>query len=110
MSTDGDAHASSRELGGGKFEVRITATASKVRADELGAEHTVPLDDLIDVGVLDENGEPIAVERRRVKSENVEATLVVDRKPAKAGIDPMNELIDRKPDDNVVDAEPASGP
>jgi len=27
---------------------------------------------------------------------------VVDQLPAQAGIDPLNKLIDRKPDDNVV--------
>ena len=28
--------------------------------------------------------------------------LTVDRKPVKAGIDPLNKLIDRKPGDNTV--------
>jgi ABC-2 type transport system permease protein len=32
-------------------------------------------------------------------------TLVVDKLPAKAGIDPLNKLIDRNPDDNVVKVE-----
>jgi hypothetical protein len=32
-------------------------------------------------------------------------TIVVDAAPAKAGIDPMNKLVDRLPDDNVVRVE-----
>jgi hypothetical protein len=28
--------------------------------------------------------------------------LTVDKIPAQAGIDPLNKLMDRKPDDNVI--------
>jgi hypothetical protein len=35
----------------------------------------------------------------------VTVTLVTDVVPAKAGIDPLNKLIDRDPDDNVVKVE-----
>src|SRR5438105_7524235 len=31
--------------------------------------------------------------------------ILVDKEPAKAGIDPLNKLIDRVPDDNVVKVE-----
>lgn len=30
-------------------------------------------------------------------------TIVVDRQPTRAGIDPYNKLIDRIPDDNMID-------
>jgi len=33
-------------------------------------------------------------------------TLTVEGRPAKAGIDPLNKLIDRKPEDNVIKVEP----
>jgi hypothetical protein len=32
-------------------------------------------------------------------------TVVVNGRPAKAGIDPDNKLIDRKPDDNMINVE-----
>jgi hypothetical protein len=32
-------------------------------------------------------------------------TIVVDRLPAKAGIDPLDKLIDRHPDDNLVSVD-----
>ena len=54
------------------------------------------------IGVVDAKGEPIALERRRIDREESTFTLTVDRRPAKAGIDPLNKLIDRKPDDNTV--------
>ena len=32
-------------------------------------------------------------------------TVIVGNRPGKAGIDPDNKLIDRKPDDNMVTVE-----
>ena len=36
-------------------------------------------------------------------------TVTVDREPAKAGIDPMNKLVDRMPEDNVIAVEKKEG-
>jgi aminopeptidase N len=99
--------AGARRRPDGKFEVTIRATAGKVRAGDLGEEHEVPLKDWIEFGVDDENGNPLARERRLVERRLVErrqqtVTLVVDGRPARAGIDPDNKLIDRKPTDNMV--------
>jgi ABC-2 type transport system permease protein len=94
--------ASAKPLAGGKYEVSVKVIAKKRVADELGKERDVALADLIDVGVLDAKGEPIVLERRRIDREQSTFTFTVDRKPAKAGIDPLNKLIDRKPDDNTV--------
>ena len=97
-----------RPLAGGKFEVTIKVFAKKRIADEQGKETDARLADLIDVGVLDEAGEPLALERKRITAEESTFTMVVDRKPAKAGIDPLNKLIDRRPDDNTVAVTAAS--
>jgi ABC-type transport system involved in multi-copper enzyme maturation permease subunit len=86
----------------GKYEVTVTVVAKKLRAGELGAETEVPIDDVIDIGVLDKDGTAIALERRRLTSPEATFTLVVDSEPHKAGIDPLNKLIDRQPEDNVV--------
>ena len=101
--------ASARALAGGKYEVSVTVIAKKRVADELGKEQDVALGDLIDVGVVDAKGEPIVLERRRIDREESTFTFTVDRKPAKAGIDPLNKLIDRKPDDNTVAVTIAGG-
>ncbi|MGZ3182591.1 MAG: ABC transporter permease/M1 family aminopeptidase [Telluria sp.] len=89
----------------GKYDVTITAAALKLQADELGVEKEVPLNDYIDFGVDDRDGHPLARERRLVTNKYPVVTLVVAGKPAKAGIDPDNKLIDRKPNDNMVDVE-----
>ena len=89
----------------GKYEVTMTLVARKVRANEIGAETEVPMDDHVDVGVLDADGVPLALEKRRIDRNELEVVMVVDKAPAEAGIDPLNKLIDRKPEDNVVKVE-----
>jgi aminopeptidase N len=93
------------EVAGGKFEVKVTAKARKVEASGTGAESELKLADWVDVGVLDEDGKPLYLEKVQVTKEDVEFTALVDRRPAKAGLDPLNKLIDRKPDDNTVAVE-----
>ena len=71
----------------------------------LGEEKEAPLKDFIDVGVDDKDGNPLLRERRLVEDKALTYTLVVSGRPAKAGIDPDNKLIDRKPGDNMIDVD-----
>jgi ABC-2 type transport system permease protein len=98
--------ATMKELAGGKWEVTMKLVAKKRVADELGKETDVALDDLIDVGVIDEKGDAIAVEKKRIKAEETSFTMTVDKRPVKAGIDPLNKLIDRRPEDNATVVTP----
>ena len=43
----------------------------------------------------------IAVERRQIHSGRQTITMVVDREPKVAGVDPFNKRIDRNSDDNL---------
>ena len=86
----------------GKFVVTLTASAGKHRANDQGKEQDVPLDDYIEFGVDDADGKPLIREWRKVSASAVTVHMVVDRLPARAGIDPDNKLIDRKPRDNMV--------
>jgi hypothetical protein len=101
--------ASAKPLPGGRYEVTVKVAAKKRVADELGKEQEAPLADLIDIGAVDDKGEAIAIGRHRIDHEHNSFVFTVDRKPAKAGIDPMNKLIDRKPDDNTVAVTFAGG-
>lgn len=86
--------------------LEMKVIARKVQSDELGAEQEAPLQDIIDIGALDAEDKPIAIERRRFdRSGESEVTLVVDRAPARAGIDPLYTLVDRNERDNTVRAE-----
>jgi hypothetical protein len=97
--------ATARKRADGKYEVTLKVHASKLRADELGAEKEVPIRDLIDLGVDDKDGNSLLRERKLMSQKEGVYTLVVNGRPAKAGIDPDNKLIDRKPDDNMIAVE-----
>ena len=86
----------------GNFEVRVKVASHKYRADELGVENEIPIDDHIDIGVLDEDGNYLYLQKHRIDTSESEIIIQVDGRPAKAGIDPLNKLVDRKPRDNVI--------
>jgi len=89
----------------GKYQVHLVVEAKKFRADGRGQEHSVALNDMIDIGVLDADGKYLYLEKHKIDREKTEFTLTVDKLPAMAGIDPVDKLIDRNPDDNVMAVE-----
>jgi len=86
----------------GKYQVKLAVVAKKMQADGKGEEHPVPVHDLIDVGVLDADGKYLYLQRHKIEQEQTELNLTVDKLPARAGIDPLDKLIDRNPDDNLI--------
>jgi ABC-type transport system involved in multi-copper enzyme maturation permease subunit len=94
--------AKAKALADGRYEVTLKVVAKKRRADALGKEDDVPLADWIDIGVLDADGKPLFLEKRKIEHEETEFTVTVAGKPARAGIDPFNKLIDRRPEDNTI--------
>jgi len=96
------ASAISRRRPDGKYEVTIDAHAGKLKVTDGGEEQPMALQDYIEFGVDDRNGKPLARERRLVTQAAQQLTLVVGGMPGRAGIDPDNKLIDRKPNDNML--------
>jgi hypothetical protein len=94
--------ASAREIGAGKYEVKLKVEAKKFKADGFGVEKAVPLADWIDIGVLDAKGQALYLAKHKIEKPETELTLMVNGAPAKAGIDPWNKLVDRTPEDNVI--------
>jgi len=94
--------ARARRRADGRWEVTIEATARKLRADGNGRETEVPLADWIEIGVLGRDDAPLYLNKHKVERGAVKLTVVVRGEPRRAGIDPYNKLIDRKPDDNQV--------
>jgi hypothetical protein len=90
---------------GDQFEVVLDLSSRKLRADSLGNETQIPINDWIDIGVYtdDSKGEDSLVYLRKhlITQEAYQVKIMVDAKPSKAGIDPLIKLIDRHPDDNV---------
>ena len=52
--------------------------------------------------MLDADNQPLYLEKRKIEHEENAFTIIVDKKPVRAGIDPYNKLIDRRPKDNTV--------
>ena len=96
----------------GKFKVDLWVRARKLRADSLGEETEMAMRDWIDIGVYaepprgtktpDSNGIPLHFVKQRVDSGPQHFTMVVDRKPYRAGIDPLHKLTDRISANNTV--------
>ncbi|MBL0047632.1 MAG: ABC transporter permease [Bacteroidetes bacterium] len=83
------------------YKVKITVTAQKFYADSVGNETKVKMNDWVDIGAVDENDKLIYSKRVRITKSPMDFEFTLAQKPAKAGIDPMNKLIDRDTDDNL---------
>lgn len=108
--------ATYKELGNDMYEVTLEFSSAKTVADSLGTEKDLPLTEWIDIGVYGE--EPakanaqgykfaplLYLEKHQITKEKSTLKVKVKGKPVKAGIDPLNKLIDRHPDDNVKKVE-----
>jgi hypothetical protein len=86
----------------GKYDVTLELETHKHQADALGVEQEVPLHDWLPVGVLDAKGAALVLEPRKFDQPRTTLTVVADGVPARAGVDPLNELVDRIPEDNLM--------
>jgi len=95
--------AIAKKLKNGKYEVNIEIEASKIKADSIGNETKVGLNEWIDIGVFSDTDEKNLIHQRRVKINDsiMSFTMIVDSLPVKAAIDPRHILIDRVFDDNI---------
>lgn len=94
---------------GGGWRTTLYVDASKVRADSIGRQTPIPMDDLVEVGVFAEQtagaagfGETLYLKQHRIRSGKQTITVVVPRRPAQAGADPYRKFIERMRDDNVA--------
>ena len=60
------------------------------------------MNDMFDLGVLVADGKYLYLQKHKIDQEKTYITVTVDKVPATAGIDPVDKLIDRNPDDNVI--------
>jgi hypothetical protein len=90
------------QLPDGKYQVNISVELKKYRADGRGEEHQIPAHDWVDIGVVGTDGKYLYLKKQKIDGDSANFQVVVDKLPYKAGIDPLNKLIDRAPDDNLV--------
>ena len=92
----------------GRYEVTLDVVAKKVRADSVGRETEIRMNDLVEIGVFaagkggEALGEALYLTRHRIRSGKQTIRITVPREPARAGIDPYRKLIDREREDNMV--------
>lgn len=87
---------------GDKFHVTLKGQSSKFHADDQGRETAAEMNDFVDVGLYDEKGEPIYLNKHKLHAGANTVEVVVDRAPFRGGFDPVNKLIDRVSDDNLI--------
>ena len=108
--------ATYKELENNMYEVTLELSSKKTVADSLGQETDLPLTEWVDIGIYGEEPEEanaegykfaplLYLEKHQITKENSTITVKVKGKPVKAGIDPLNKLIDRHPEDNVEKVE-----
>ena len=101
---------SRRDDGRYVLELEVEAQKHRLMTGVTGTAGNLPVDlaDLIEIGVVDEQGAPVAIEKRWIRESPATFELVLDAPPARAGIDPLHVLIDADPDDNVIAATAAA--
>jgi ABC-2 type transport system permease protein len=95
---------------GGKWRVSVTVHARKLEATEKGEEKEVPMNNFADIGLFSSNpagtdfpsSDVILLQRHRVVSGSQTFEFIVSRKPAFAGINPYNKLVERNTNDNFL--------
>jgi len=102
----------SEKLSDTQYKVTLTIETKKFRADSLGGETEIPINDWIDVGVFGSVKEDkhfvrkaFYFKKHKFTKPSTTLELIVDvekgQKPSEGGIDPYNKLIDRHPNDNT---------
>ena len=88
-----------------KFIVNLDLSTKKMESDSLGLSTQIEISDWIDVGVYatDEEGNEklIYLKKHKFTEDDTSISIEVNQKPSSAGVDPLNKLIDRNPEDNT---------
>jgi ABC-2 type transport system permease protein len=98
--------ATAKKLPNGQYEVSMKVHAGKAYVDGKGKQTLAKPDIPIEIGVFaaspgaGKDGKPLYLEKRMLANGDSTIKVIVGGKPALAGIDPYNELIDKVSSDN----------
>jgi aminopeptidase N len=92
----------------GEYRVTIDVAARKTRANSVGTETEVRMDDPVDIGVFAPGGDngvgqQLYLKQHRIRTGKQTISITVAQEPARAGIDPYRKLIERQRHDNVIE-------
>jgi hypothetical protein len=102
---------SCKKLDNGKFEVTIQVESKKYKADELGKESEVAVNDYIEIGAFakpdkgKKYGKTLYRKLVHINKKENSFTFITDEAPEKAGIDPFSLMVDRMPKDNLKEVK-----
>lgn len=91
----------------GKYEVTIQVECRKLKADDLGKETEVPINDYIEIGAFakpesgKKYGKTLYRSKVHITQKNNTFSFITAEKPELAGVDPCSLLVDRNPEDNL---------
>ncbi|KAA1247636.1 M1 family aminopeptidase [Aquimarina sp. RZ0] len=107
--------ATTLQLENGTYETTFIVDSKKIYYDDKGKEkRTDDTTNYIEIGLFGEDivddqdvplKNPYYLERKWLKPGENKFTVITDKKPEKAGIDPYNKLIDRNSNDNLKRVE-----
>ena len=77
--------------------------SKKIRADSIGNEKSVPLNEWVDIGFFTDKNEKELIGQKRIKiaQNKTNISFQLDSLPLKAAIDPRHLLIDKVYSDNI---------
>jgi len=88
-----------------KYKVTLKVQSRKIESDGSGNETQLPLHDLIEIGVFHgkkDEEKPLYLKKEWLTKATQTFEIIVDRPPTRAGIDPLNKLIDRPRESGVL--------
>ena len=95
--------AEAKELENGKYEITLEIESKKNKADSIGNEKSVLLDEWVDIGFFTDKDEKELIGQKRIKiaQNKTNISFQLDSLPLKAAIDPRHLLIDKVYSDNI---------
>lgn len=84
------------------YRVSFKFNGKKYYSDENGKEKESPFQQSMYIGIEDSAGEFLYLKKHKVKNGENEFVIEVEQTPYLAGIDPLNMLVDKNPDDNQI--------
>jgi ABC-2 type transport system permease protein len=103
--------ATSNKMKDGRYELTLNVSSQKFRADSLGKEEEIPVNDWIEIGVFEKpesdksTGAVIYRQKHHINKKDNVIKLMLDKEPYEAGIDPMNLMVDVVGEDNTKKVE-----
>ena len=94
---------------GNEYVVELTVNAQKYEVDKEGQEQTIKINDWVDVGVYGQTKKGkeklLYLKKHKITSPTTKLRLKVNQRPTKAGIDPLNILMDKNVENNVLNID-----